>query len=163
MPFIAIQYPESVHCPRGNEELAEFLQDVRFATKVLKGEADKFPFHSPRHNHAQRHEKTVDFTQQLTALKKHYQFDEKVEVYLKNNAPVIETLLEAVKQIRISFEETYKHALTIPPQTRKLFVDIQTHLQFEEAIESLSDFDNAWWFKQPVEIRSKLEFSLDIR
>lgn len=159
MSFVTVEYPKSVHCPRGKGELRELLDDVRFASKVLKG--GKYESSSTPAVH--HHEVSSDAKEKISRLKKFYKFDEQIETYLEKNIFLYDSLLEAIHQIRVSFGEKHKHIISIPSQTRRLFIDIQTRLEFEEAIEAMDRFDNEWWFKQSREIRSKLEFSLDIR
>lgn len=160
MNFVIHQHPnpKSVHCPKGDDVLKEHLQDAALVARAY----GRISFGERRQSAKTIHTAKTS-NSKISEIEKLYKFDEKVKKYLFTQTVLVDFLIEASGIINEFFGGNLTHSLIFPEQSKKLFVEIQAHLDFEQAMEIMDDFDKNWWFKQSREIRSKLEFSLDIQ
>jgi hypothetical protein len=158
---VTISYPSSKHCPRGSKELREYVNDFAFITKVLQ-QASVSAAPKASAPSANQVKEIYDY---IRPLERKFVFGEAAEDYVVSNPSLGIFLLSAAEQLRKYFGKKAKYRLQVLKEAAdshgKLFVEIYPSVDFEEATAKLNKFDQDWWFKQPGQIHTYLEFCLE--
>lgn len=145
-----LSYPKSHHCPRAEDTIQEYLNDMAFATKFFGDRVAK--------EKAERTEvSTVSVPDGFGSV------ETDVAKYLAEHRDIHSVLSEVVDQVRKNFGKRIvcDFDLLEDGLSKKLFIKILTKASAEKALSQLDSFDRTWWYQQPHSVRSKLEFVLE--
>lgn len=150
-----ITYPKSHHCPRGSDELRNYLDDLEFATKFVRENS----------NIVGKSVKPGATKPSSLKIDKYPEPELEVVQYLHQYTTLVDVLERSVPQLIAHFgsQVACEFDLLEEGQHKKLFVKILTKLSADEALERLDAFDKNWWFKESIDARRNLEFVLEFQ